>query len=64
MRKLEVNQMENLIGEGRGRQCLIDGVLTYVATGLGFVTGEFFGAATGLVGGLFAANANGCFNQW
>jgi hypothetical protein len=62
MKKLELNQMEGLEGGGQGRQCLIDGVLTYVAVGLGFLSGGPVGAAMGLLGGFFAANSNGCFN--
>lgn len=62
MKKLEVNQMENLEGGGKNRQCLIDGVLTWVSIGIGGLTGSLWGAAAGLVGGLFAANSNNCFN--
>lgn len=62
MKKLELNQMENLEG-GTNRQCLIDGVLTYVAIGVGLYSGGLLGGATGLLGGLFAANSNGCFDK-
>jgi len=62
MKKLDVSQMEVLQG-GTNRQCLIDGVLTIVGTGLGAATGGGFGAAVAFVGGLFAANSNGCFNK-
>jgi len=60
MKKLEVNEMETIIG-GSNRQCMIDGALTVVAIGLGAATGGLFGAAAGLLGGLYAGNSNGCF---
>lgn len=61
MKKLENNQLE-IINGGTNRQCMIDGLLTGAAMGLGAITGGLFGAAVGLVGGLFAANSNGCFD--
>lgn len=60
MKKLEVNQMENLNG-GTNRQCMIDGGLTAVGMGLGSFFGPI-GVVTALVTGLYAANSNGCFN--
>lgn len=60
MKKMEIKQMESLQG-GTNRQCLIDGVLTGVAMGIG-ITGGLFGVGAALIGGLFAANTNGCFN--
>ena len=62
MKKLELNQMENLNAFGPGRQCLIDGALTSVSIALGFWSGGPAGSAIAFVGGLFAANSNGCFN--
>lgn len=53
MKKLNVSQMENLQG-GTNRQCFIDGVLTTLAIGLG-------AGILGAIGGLYAANSNGCF---
>lgn len=61
MKKLELNQMENLEG-GTNRQCMIDGGLTWGAMIIGAVVGGPFGAAAALIGGLYAANSNGCFN--
>lgn len=61
MKKLELNQMENLDGGGNGRQCAIDGLLTFAAISLGAIAGGFLGAAGGLLGGLYAGNSNGCF---
>lgn len=60
MKKLEIEKMEAIIG-GTNRQCMIDGALTVVAIGLGAATGGWFGAAAGLLGGLYAGNSNGCF---
>ncbi len=62
MKTLELNRMENLQA-GSNRQCFIDGVLTLGATLLGGAVGLWAGAATGLLGGLFAANSNGCFEK-
>lgn len=60
MKKLEISKMEFTVGSSN-RQCLIDGVLTAIAVGVGFAAGGFGGAAGGLLGGLFAGNSNGCF---
>lgn len=59
MKKMELTQMENLQG-GTNRQCLIDGVLTGAAMAIGLF-GGVVGVATAFIGGLFAANTNGCF---
>lgn len=60
MKKLELVQMENLEGSSN-RQCMIDGFLTLGAIGIGVLGGGLIGGAAGLIGGLFAANSNGCF---
>lgn len=60
MKNLSLEEMESLSG-GSTLQCLIDGVLTNVAVSVGFMAGGFFGAAGALLAGLYAANANGCF---
>ncbi|PKP43126.1 MAG: hypothetical protein CVT96_05515 [Bacteroidetes bacterium HGW-Bacteroidetes-13] len=62
MKTLELNQMENLVA-GSNRQCFLDGVFTLGATILGGVGGGFVGAGLALLGGLFAGNANGCFDK-
>jgi hypothetical protein len=54
--------MENLQGEGNGRQCLIDGVITAGLIGLG-VFGGVLGIAGGFLAGMSSANGNGCFNS-
>lgn len=60
MKKITSIELQ-LINGGSNRQCLIDGALTIVAIGLGGAIGGFLGAATGFLGGLYAGNANGCF---
>jgi hypothetical protein len=62
MKKLDLVQMENLQGNGKYRKCMIDGVLTAVAVGIGGAAGLGLGAAAAFVAGLFSANANGCFD--
>lgn len=61
MKKLS-NEKLSVILAGSNRQCLIDGVLTGAALSLGIVTGGLLGGGIALVGGLFAANSNGCFD--
>ncbi len=63
MKKLEISQMENLQGEGNGRQCLIDGFLTVGLTAIGALVGGPLGALGGFLGGVSSANGNGCFNS-
>ena len=64
MKKLELNQMESLEGSGAARKCLIDGVLTFnIGIGLGILTGGWGGGAVAFLGGLYSANANGCFDN-
>lgn len=60
MKKMELNQMENLEG-GTNRQCMIDGFLTFGAMFVGAATAGVLGAGAALIGGLYAANSNGCF---
>lgn len=62
MKKIKDNQLI-LISAGSNRQCFIDGALTGAAMVLGFASGLYIGAAAALVGGFFAANANGCFES-
>jgi hypothetical protein len=62
MKKLENSQMENVSGSGTGRKCLIDGALTAVAMGVGAAGGGVVGMVGAFVGGMVAANANGCFS--
>lgn len=61
--KLPLSKMENLIGGGTNRKCLIDGMLTAVGFGIGGVIGGWGGAAGALVAGLYSGNANGCFSK-
>jgi hypothetical protein len=64
MKKLELNQMENLEGGGQGRDCFLMGV----ATG-GLVLGAIFNPvgtfatvyAGGGIGGFFTSVDHGCF---
>jgi len=60
MKKLSKNDIELVVG-GSNRQCLIDGALTGIAIGVGVATGGLWGGGIALLGGLFAANSNGCF---
>jgi hypothetical protein len=60
MKTLEIKQMEAISG-GTNRQCMIDGALTILAVGVGVAAGGFLGGAAAAIGGLFAANSNGCF---
>lgn len=62
MKKMTVEKMIGLQG-GSNRQCLIDGALTVVAIGLGVASGGLIGGLIGFAGGLFAGNANGCFEK-
>ncbi|CAD7809253.1 hypothetical protein CHRY9390_01967 [Chryseobacterium aquaeductus] len=62
MKKLNVSQMENLQG-GSNRKCLIDGMLTGLAMGIGGVLAGPWGMAAALVTGGYAGNTNGCFDK-
>lgn len=61
MKKMQSGELAMIIA-GSNRQCLIDGVLTGGAMILGIVGGSL-GEAAALLGGLFAANSNGCFEK-
>jgi hypothetical protein len=51
--KLSITEMEQIMAGSGNRTCMIHGLLTAVAMG--------FGGWYGLLGGLYAANGNGCF---
>ena len=62
MKKLNVSQMENLQGEGKGRDCALMGAATLIAGGIGVFVGGPAGAAAGAWGGFMTAIGMGCFS--
>ncbi|WP_300684926.1 hypothetical protein [Chryseobacterium sp.] len=61
MKKLNVSQMENLQGNGKGRDCALMGATTPVAGGIGAFMGPA-GATMGLWTGAIGAISMGCFS--
>lgn len=62
MKKLELNQMENLNGGVSGRNCLLMGAgiaVLGLASGIGGAVGGYF--AAGAIGGFFTAATSDCF---
>jgi len=62
MIKLELNQMENLTGSGKGRNCFLLGLTAVLSLGLGPIAEIGWGAAAGLSGGAAITGMSGdCF---
>ena len=57
MKKLEMTQMENIIGEGKNRDCALMGILTVLSIPASFFT---YGMAT--IATVSAATAMGCLD--
>lgn len=53
-RKMNFSEMEKITAGYSNRACFIDGMITLVAIG--------FGGVLGAVGGIYAMNANHCFD--
>lgn len=62
MKKLNVSQMENLQGSGKGRDCALMGAATLVAGAIGGITAGPGGGAVGAWSGVMAAISMGCFS--
>jgi hypothetical protein len=69
MKKLELNQMENLEGHGQGRTCLILGGAWIAGTGFSLFAGGgpltltgWGSAGAAWVAGIAAGAASGCFD--
>lgn len=62
MKKLNLWQIENLQGTGKGRDCALMGAATMVGAGIGMLMGEPAGAAGGVFTVFTGAIAMGCFS--
>lgn len=60
MKKLNVSQMENLQGNGPGRNCALMGLATLFAGAIG-LSGGPGGAASGVMAGVMGGISMGCF---
>ncbi len=58
MKKLELKQMENIMGEGKARDCAVKGALLAAAVGLTVISGGLFGA--GAVGAGLLSGVTDC----
>lgn len=62
MKKLELKEMENLTGGGKGRNCFLLGLTAVLSVALGPVAEIGWGAAVGLSGGAAITGMSGdCF---
>lgn len=66
MKKLEIIQMENLEGGGKGRRCFLMGLASGVGTAVGLLTpltgGWAYVFGGGAMQGVYSAIDAGCFD--